>query len=150
MVARSALPAQLCACGPSPPQVSQHPEAVAAIKEVQASVAAHSPHLAGACVEAATGHLTLGVLCLAGDEDRAAAVDALASLAGPLADLGLLAPLEVQLEGLSHFKNEVGRKGCAMCLAAALGSSLAPPSCTLLLQVNSSDPSPFGFAFTRY
>jgi hypothetical protein len=41
-------------------QVSHEPSVVAAIQKVQAAVAAHSPHLKKACVEAASSHLTLG------------------------------------------------------------------------------------------
>lgn len=94
-----------------------------AIATVQASLARHSPHLKKACVEPASAHLTLGVMALGSEEERARAAGALAALAGPLRDAALLAPVEVELEGLSHFKNQVGararacaRAQCAACL----------------------------------
>ncbi len=88
-------------------QVSQHPGVAAAIGTVQASLKRHSPHLKKACVEAVSAHLTLGVMALPNEEERARAADVLAALAGPLRQAALLAPVQVQLEGLSHFKNQV-------------------------------------------
>ncbi|PRW56056.1 A-kinase anchor 7 isoform gamma [Chlorella sorokiniana] len=88
-------------------QVSQHPGVAAAISTVQASLKRHSPHLKKACVEAASAHLTLGVMALNSEEERARAAAVLAALAEPLRQAALLAPVRVQLEGLSHFKNQV-------------------------------------------
>lgn len=92
-------------------QVSQHPGVTAAIGVVQASLKRHSPHLKKACVEAASAHLTLGVMALNSEAEQARAVDVLAGLAEPLREAKLLAPVTVQLEGLSHFKNQVRRLG---------------------------------------
>lgn len=89
-------------------QVSQHPDVVAAIQRVHASLAGHSPHLQKACVEAVTAHLTLGVLALGSEEERRRACEAMAGLAAALAEQALLSPVEVHLEGLSHFRNQVG------------------------------------------
>lgn len=52
-------------------QVSDHPGVAAAIATVQASLCRHSPHLKKACVKAASAHLTLGVMALSSEAERA-------------------------------------------------------------------------------
>lgn len=79
---------------------------------MHARLAQHAPHLSKACVDPASAHLTLGVMALPGEGDRARATELLAALAAPLAQAALLQPVEVQLEGLSHFRNQVrGARG---------------------------------------
>ncbi|KAL4421704.1 hypothetical protein ABPG77_010648 [Micractinium sp. CCAP 211/92] len=88
-------------------QVSKHPEICAAIAQVHSCLAQRAPHLKKACVDPASAHLTLGVMALQGEADRERAGQVLAGLAAPLAQAELLQPLEVRLEGLSHFRNQV-------------------------------------------
>ena len=76
----------------------------AAIKTVQASVLAHSPHLRPALVDAAAAHITLGVLRL---PDAAAVEAAAACLQAAAAANGQPEPMSVIFEGLSHFRDEV-------------------------------------------
>lgn len=87
-------------------QVSQHAAATGAIAAVQAALCSHSPHLSEACVEAASAHLTLGVMALHGEESRAGGAAALAALGAELEAQALRAPVEVSLSGLSHFNNQ--------------------------------------------
>lgn len=78
-----------------------------AFEAVQASLAAHSPLLAKACIDPASAHLTLGVMALYTPEEIAAAVQALADLGPVLQDAELLAQLELTFSGLGHFNNRV-------------------------------------------
>lgn len=78
---------------------------------MQAALCSHSPHLAKACVEAASAHLTLGVMALQGEEARAGAAAALEALGAELEAQALRAPVEISLEGLSHFNHQVRPAG---------------------------------------
>lgn len=51
-------------------------------------------------------------MALPGEGERQRAAQALAALAGPLAERALLSPLELELEGLSHFRNRVRGGWC--------------------------------------
>ena len=55
------------------PQVSQHPHVRSAIEAVHAGIAQRAPHLEKVCVEAASAHLTLGVMALGSAEERSRA-----------------------------------------------------------------------------
>ncbi|GAB4820805.1 hypothetical protein N2152v2_007851 [Parachlorella kessleri] len=88
-------------------QVSHAPSVTDAIRKVQAAVCEHSPHLKKACVDAASSHLTLGVMALQGEQDIAHAEETLCQLSGVLSQEQLLEPLELKLGGLSHFRNQV-------------------------------------------
>jgi len=68
-------------------------------------------------------------MALDSEEERQRAGEVLAALAGPLGEASLLAPLEVQLEGLSHFRNQVG---CLLRTSALRCTSACHLSCVLL------------------
>ena len=113
-------------------QVSQSEAVAGAIAAVQAALRAHSPHLSKACVEAASAHLTLGVMALPGEDARAAACRQLEELGAALEAQALRAPLEVSLEGLSHFNNQVsGRGRWLSARSPGCWPVLRLPACTL-------------------
>lgn len=104
--------------------MSQHEGVTGAIAAVQAALTAHSPHLKKACVEAASAHLTLGVMALPGEEQKQAAAAALAALADALEAQALLEPVEINLEGLSHFRNQVSACPVRRCCVGLVGACL--------------------------
>ncbi|KAF6251042.1 AKAP7 2'5' RNA ligase-like domain-containing protein [Scenedesmus sp. NREL 46B-D3] len=90
-------------------QVSHSPQVRAAIAAVHAGLVAAAPHLEDALLDPATAHLTIMVLNLPGQEQEAAAAVALAELGPVLQAQQLLAPLQLQLRGLSHFRSQLLR-----------------------------------------
>ena len=78
----------------------------AGIGTVQALVQ-HTPHLAGACVDAASAHLTLGVMALRTQGEQQSAAAALEALGPALLAEGLLAPVRLSFAGLGTFRQQV-------------------------------------------
>ncbi len=64
-----------------------------------------------------------GVMALQSDDDIAHAVGSMRQLSAVLAQQGLLAPLELDLGGLSHFRNQVPLPA-SDCLPLPLGPAL--------------------------
>uniref|UniRef100_A0A383VL78 A-kinase anchor protein 7-like phosphoesterase domain-containing protein n=1 Tax=Tetradesmus obliquus TaxID=3088 RepID=A0A383VL78_TETOB len=88
-------------------QVSHCPQVRQAIAAVQAGLVAAEPALEACLLEPATAHLTIMVLNLPKQEQLDAAAAALAELGPVLQAQALLAPLQLQLQGLSHFRHQV-------------------------------------------
>lgn len=90
-------------------RVSQFPQVLKAIETVQASITSTAPSAyKGSFVEPITAHLTLGVLALNGNQERLdKTITALDNAADILRQHDLLQPFNLNLQGLSHFRDSV-------------------------------------------
>ncbi|CAK0752281.1 hypothetical protein CVIRNUC_002134 [Coccomyxa viridis] len=88
-------------------QVSHESNVIQAIQEVQKALVGHTAGLKDTLVEPATAHFTLMVMPLRGGEEKDRGYAALRSLGAAMEQKSLLAPVSLELQGLSHFRHQV-------------------------------------------
>lgn len=90
-------------------RVSSSERVISCIQQVQTALVEQSPQLKHCLLEPITAHMTLLVMCLAGEQQLQAAKDCLRLLGGALHEQQLDGAIQLHLQGLSNFRGQVGQ-----------------------------------------